>query len=225
MQQQKVDVTFPLEEGGQGSVRFSLEPYILELRSAFGTAHSLTTQRTNALITIQLGDSKNTFIGYGEVGLPPKKPHCYKADYNDVVVYFQRFVSDVSQQLNVWNKKAPYDPFQSLPERYFAPLRQPQEGKDGLNNSENVIRFLFELLDRCILNGESFACAAISGIEMALFDLWGKIRQQSVYMLLGFPACNAHSFYTVAMAQTIGPMLESADRLSGSITQHSLNSK
>ena len=94
-------------------VSISLELYPLVLRAAFGyalshhpstmdffiicslcpssslftlvysTAHSLTTERKDALFTLHIND----VVGYGEVGLPPKKPFCYKADYNDMLQY------------------------------------------------------------------------------------------------------------------------------------------
>lgn len=54
----------------------------LKLKSSFGTSHSSTTTRTNALIITTLETpEKKVFEGYGEVGLPPKKAFCYLANY------------------------------------------------------------------------------------------------------------------------------------------------
>ena len=44
--------------GGSSSsgvaVRIALEPYPLQLRTAFGTSHSSSLQRTNALLTVRM---------------------------------------------------------------------------------------------------------------------------------------------------------------------------
>jgi len=45
----------------------------------------------NALITIGL----NGLVGYGECGLPPKKPGVYLADLADVQAYFQSYKAHV----------------------------------------------------------------------------------------------------------------------------------
>jgi hypothetical protein len=58
--------------------RLRLEPMVLDLAQAFGTSHSKTTQRTNALVTVSIGDVS----GYGESGLPPKKRGIYLAGAN-----------------------------------------------------------------------------------------------------------------------------------------------
>jgi len=87
----------------------SLHKYTLRLRSAFGTSHSSTTSRANALLTVSLTDANTpqlnddnasqkgsrsghskgsgpSIVGYGEIGLPPKKAGCYVADFADVEV-------------------------------------------------------------------------------------------------------------------------------------------
>lgn len=53
----------------------TLQPMPLEMALPFGTSHSVTTSRTNALISATL-DGKT---GYGECGLPPKKKGIYMA--------------------------------------------------------------------------------------------------------------------------------------------------
>ena len=66
-------------------VHLSIEPYILELRTPFGTSHSASTTRTNALITLTVtapaataDGAVRTLVANGEVGLPPKKRGCYE---------------------------------------------------------------------------------------------------------------------------------------------------
>eukprot|EP01027_Heterolobosea_sp_BB2_P013836 GEZU01019916.1.p1 GENE.GEZU01019916.1~~GEZU01019916.1.p1 ORF type:complete len:183 (-),score=42.23 GEZU01019916.1:54-536(-) len=71
-----------------GAVEIILEEYPLVLRSTFGTSHSATNFRTNALFTIKIS---NGMEGFGEVGLPPKKKGCYLADVNDIFTYFEVF--------------------------------------------------------------------------------------------------------------------------------------
>jgi hypothetical protein len=40
-----------------------------------------------------------TTVGFGEVGLPPKKPRCYLADFDDVVRFFDEIASNVRSVL------------------------------------------------------------------------------------------------------------------------------
>ena len=75
----------------------AVAPYELELRSAFGTSHSSTTTRCNALIQLSLSSAPPTAIGYGEVGLPPKKAGCYLADYADIRAYVEAFADELQR--------------------------------------------------------------------------------------------------------------------------------
>ena len=79
---------------GTPGATLTLEPYELELRAAFGTSHSSTTRRRNALFTFRTPILGPTVVplataagaevlGYGEVGLPPKKAAVYHADLAD----------------------------------------------------------------------------------------------------------------------------------------------
>ena len=75
-------------------VRVALHRYRLELRFPFGTSHSLTTERHNALILIAV-DHDDALRGGGiaiaEAGLPPKCPHVYCSDVADCVVFVQEW--------------------------------------------------------------------------------------------------------------------------------------
>ncbi len=63
------------------------------------TTHSQTTARRNALISIKVEillipdqlSQINNYVGYGEAGLPPKKPLCYVATFDEVKEYFDGF--------------------------------------------------------------------------------------------------------------------------------------
>ena len=83
------------------------------------TSHSSTTLRTNILFTFKVHTSTGTppvtstsfglsdmLSGYGEVGLPPKKPLCYLADYRDVKTYFEGYVKTVRAISSVFNCSA-----------------------------------------------------------------------------------------------------------------------
>lgn len=112
-----------------GDLQLSCEPYQLQLRSAFGTSHSSTTVRTNALIRVRVRSSAteevSVWSGYGEVGLPPKKPNCYLANYDDIAHFFQLFCENVEKELSMYESSNQviavdgdstplYDPFEVL---------------------------------------------------------------------------------------------------------------
>lgn len=65
-----------------------LFPYKLQLRIPFGTSHSQTSFRTNALLLILI-DGELT--GMAEAGLPPKKKDCYQADIDDISEYVKTY--------------------------------------------------------------------------------------------------------------------------------------
>lgn len=58
----------------------TLEPYPLDLVMPFGTSHSVTTSRTNALVSVTV----DGLTGYGECGLPPKKRACTLGNASDL---------------------------------------------------------------------------------------------------------------------------------------------
>ncbi|KAG2383378.1 hypothetical protein C9374_004715 [Naegleria lovaniensis] len=102
-------------------ITLQLLEYHLELRSAFGTSHSSTTHRKNALIKISIhydheiiinnnysatsqqslppSSSLLLFEGFGECGLPPKKPNCYLADFDDIKCYFEQYCKHVERDI------------------------------------------------------------------------------------------------------------------------------
>lgn len=67
---------------------------MLDLKCAFGTSHSVTTSRTNAVITFRCGQ----MVGYGEVGLPPKKAGVYFSDLGDVEKVVRLFLELESEK-------------------------------------------------------------------------------------------------------------------------------
>jgi hypothetical protein len=84
-------------------VGLRVSKYELELRAPFGTSHSSTSRRENALIEVwaevpqQSGGTAAVTVGVGEVGLPPKKPAAgYLSDFADVERYVRAFAATVS---------------------------------------------------------------------------------------------------------------------------------
>jgi hypothetical protein len=90
----------------------------LALRSAFGTSHSATSNRSNALVVISI----DGLTGLGEAGLPPKKPGCYEADIHDCALFMeaviQRFGDLEASSVTL------HDPFLHSPSPFFAAFRR-----------------------------------------------------------------------------------------------------
>ena len=66
-----------------------MELFTIKLKNPFGTSHSVTTSRNNALLTVNILNEE----GNSECGLPPKKAHCYYSDYKDVENFFDEFLA------------------------------------------------------------------------------------------------------------------------------------
>ena len=79
------------------SLRLIIIPYNLKLLTAFGTSHSSTTSRVNALFLILFNGELQ---GVSETGLPPKKLHSYEADLTDLVTYAKSFVESLVKVLS-----------------------------------------------------------------------------------------------------------------------------
>ncbi len=84
----------------------------LDLRTAFGTSHSATTTRTNALVVLKVG----CLTGLGEAGLPPKKPGCYEADVKDCTDFMEKIVNRFGDLDD--SAAAHHDPFERVPALY-----------------------------------------------------------------------------------------------------------
>lgn len=67
------------------SLIIDYQSVLLDLHRNFTTAHSSSSTRTNFFIRVGSGrpDIYLKYFGYGECGLPPKKPGCYMSDIND----------------------------------------------------------------------------------------------------------------------------------------------
>ena len=132
----------------------------LHLRSSFGTSHSSTTIRYNSFIQIILNDenSHKSFYGLGESGLPPKKPGCYLADYNDISSY----INDYFTFLNsiILNKNGELN--EKIFEEYITDLNKIIKKDTTL---PKYIYILFYSMDNCPANKYEYSNAAKNCLE------------------------------------------------------------
>ena len=203
-------------------VSVALHRYRLALRFPFGTSHSSTTHRDNALILISLGSD----INIAEAGLPPKRIHVYCSDLDDCV----EFVSAWEARLKVLLRSPPGkmistdNPLKSLPPDAAVPLRRFL-GKTDVRSW--VLRSMLVALDTCspAMEGCAFASASQAMIEVAIMSsilAGGGMAEKRVHGLLGLNPSAAETpltFYTVALNDDLAVTLESA-RFGRSFTPH-----
>ncbi|KAN0047823.1 hypothetical protein ACTA71_002210 [Dictyostelium dimigraforme] len=193
------------------NVELSIKQYKLNLRNPFGTAHSVTTTRTNALIEIKVED----ISGFGECGLPPKKPLCYLADYNDIETYFNGWIKEIDEKQKQFSQQESYhyDAFNKiLNKEYFKELRKEINDQQQ-QQQQSVYQFLFECLDNCKENSKDYSYASRCAIEMALLDGWGKFLKQPIYKLINIPESESLKpfYYTISMCPTMEEIMDSTD--------------
>eukprot|EP01124_Arcella_intermedia_P015873 TRINITY_DN22432_c0_g1_i2.p1 TRINITY_DN22432_c0_g1~~TRINITY_DN22432_c0_g1_i2.p1 ORF type:complete len:422 (-),score=74.35 TRINITY_DN22432_c0_g1_i2:57-1151(-) len=143
--------------------------------------------------------------GYGECGLPPKKPNVYLADLADVQSYVAAYLRHVEVVLAPGGPGGDYCPFQGLPVHYFAEWRTIARGA----HEETMRRLLFAL-DSCPQNEDPSSRPARNALEMALLDLWGKMLNRPVYSVIGVGNVPKACFYTIGISD-VEEMLGSLD--------------
>ncbi|EGC33168.1 hypothetical protein DICPUDRAFT_154788 [Dictyostelium purpureum] len=171
------------------------------------TAHSVTTKRNNVLINI----SVDGVDGYGECGLPPKKPLCYLADFNNIENYYNQWIKEVDEKQKSLKQDQDffYDSFKKLPKEYFEKLRDKNTTYSVV---DQAYQFLFECLDECSENTKDYSYASRCAIEMALLDGWGKTLKLPIYKMANLVASEPKPFYyTVSMCPTMEEILDSTD--------------
>jgi len=210
-----------------GDLQLSIKRANLNLRSAFGTSHSSTTTRTNAVISIKYKD----WQGYGEVGLPPKKKYCYLANYNDIEHFFTQYCDHLTNELknhSTTSKKTCkewfttengdyYKPFDQLGD-FFSSLRKENPDEE-ISYEEAVPTLLLKVLDVYkYVDAENkdqepeYKYAAMCGIEMAILDLWGVMLKKPLYELVGIEAPKGKkAFYTAALNDDIAIIEQTAE--------------
>ena len=93
-------------------ISFVVEPLEIRTIRKFGTAHSSTSTRTNALLRVRL----DTHESLSEVGLPPFKPGIYEGTYADcerlIKTYASLLVNAFGKQVVSWfNSESPAETF------------------------------------------------------------------------------------------------------------------
>ena len=194
-----------------------VEKYQLELRSAFGTSHSSTTNRTNAIIRIEV-EGGCCYRGVGEVGLPPKKKGCYLADYDDVEGFFNQYKNIVVGEWKRFGKdfdQGKYKEWMNL--ELFKEFLTNPELREVKRKEEAIPWFLLQLLHSSKFTDHEggipkYKNAATCGIEMAIFDLWGSILQKPLYQILNLSLPTSKvSFYTAALNDDLKEIEKSAE--------------
>ena len=224
---------FPISSGNDDQVKLSLElfEYHLDLRSAFGTSHSSTTSRRNALIRISIntssaGSSCETILsGFGECGLPPKKANCYLADFEDIKFYFEQFCKSVKEYQFSLKEDGFYisqmckDAFSSVDSKYFTQVKSLFENVSGeISLEKQIIPLIllncldkYEYIDQSGKIHPDFEHCAQCGIEMAIFDLWGSVLGKPLYSLIGIESpVQKFAFYTAALNEDVNEIVKTA---------------
>jgi hypothetical protein len=101
-----------------GGIRVAWRELVITLKRAFNTAHSSSSERHNFLVRIEADGVE--VRGFGECGLPPKKPHCYLADVKDC----RDFMGELGNAVKASQSPVDIDlvaksVFENLPENYF----------------------------------------------------------------------------------------------------------
>ncbi|ELR18627.1 racemase, putative [Acanthamoeba castellanii str. Neff] len=181
--------------------------YGLELRAPFGTSHSSTSRRENALIEVwvevpQQDGSSAVTVGVGEVGLPPKKPAAgYLSDFADVEGYPFKVAASAG---------------------HFSALRGITSFIQGGENPDEfarLVRTLLRALDEEPANVDPASRFARSGIEAAVLDLFCVHSRIPLHQLIGIDVSKeiteqgvplGSSFYTIALNPDVQFMLQQA---------------
>jgi L-alanine-DL-glutamate epimerase-like enolase superfamily enzyme len=182
------------------SVLITLDAFKLSLRTAFGTSHSSTTSRTNALLAIEISHLDGTPVvsGVGESGMPPKKFGCYESDINDIVSFFSAF----EVHLQSFGSVSSTDPMSSCPSQFLPLLRS------SINlSTAGVIKHLLNALDSFPTTPFGYGYkAAHCCFEIACFDAWSRLLERPLYSLLTQESSEKQSlggsFYTIGLDTT-----------------------
>ena len=213
-----LDVT--VDFSGRGDLlNVCLLGYELELATSFGTSHSTSSFRNNALLLLRVpsqsameGETAGKVTwdlrGVGEVGLPPKKTLVYEADLNDISAFMNSFLDELQAPKGSSSSLTTNaDVFASLPERYFSRVRRGNEGEVLLPYHR-----MLQALDMCACSGATFGRAGRALVESALFDAWAKELQLPLHELINVsPISSTHrSFYTAALNDDISLIVQAA---------------
>eukprot|EP00949_MAST-11_sp_MAST-11-sp1_P001880 g1880.t1 len=230
-------IDFSSKEEGWIQVHFTLWPYILETRSTFGTSHSSTSSRENALLRLRVTDSGSPkcVSCFSEVGLPPKRAHVYMADFTDVTSYCKAFFSAVDAVLSSppWQTEhgtgTEEEPREGLAtfESLFLGLECLQPLRVALESGlpsmwRHTFSALLQVLDGLVAENEKeYGSVGHALFESVLLLAIADKMETSIMHLVGVskaagtiygssPTAKHRSFYTVGLTDEMSEALSSA---------------
>eukprot|EP00033_Pygsuia_biforma_P001049 GCRY01001195.1.p1 GENE.GCRY01001195.1~~GCRY01001195.1.p1 ORF type:complete len:440 (+),score=108.65 GCRY01001195.1:860-2179(+) len=213
-------------------VKFRFEPYVLKLKNEWGTSHSSTTERTNFLVSLFIGNESLNLWGFGECGLPPKKKDCYYAEFSDCLEFAKQYMQAIAQK-KLFPFSAQFvdldgncelmsssDSSQTPPNMEFLAFDQVPENLFTLfreDKSETSIVFhqLLALLDQTRIEGwEKVSRPCRCAVEMAVLDGWGKSLSVPLFRAIGlsFDALKP-TFVTTSLKPKLEDMFQEVDCL------------
>mmetsp|Transcript_12934 Transcript_12934/g.32681 ORF Transcript_12934/g.32681 Transcript_12934/m.32681 type:complete len:442 (-) Transcript_12934:108-1433(-) len=204
-------------------VRISLQVEALEIQTLrkFGTAHSSTSIRTNALVRVRFDDHE----GLSEVGLPPFKPGIYEGTYNDcerlVKTYLSLLVGCFGKQVTAWSSSGPLTETSCawdggwVAETADAGLEDLGEALlEGKRQSYlSVGKKMVDVLDFCMGKWQAkYPRSAYTLIETGLLNCMSRAIAAPLSAILGMPPAREaepiHCFYTVGMTENLEELVE-----------------
>ena len=217
-------------------IRVLLFPYNIELQTSFGTSHSQSDKRQNALalLIIDSPGDNGCCLGIAEAGLPPKKKDVYEADILDLKVYVENFIDTFIEYTdtttttkgerhfdsNNLGKKLPPPVFEHLTEFFN---KEPKnicyemfnDNNEFKSLSINTFKYLFSALDYCERNNDKtqpFIRCGKSLIECLIFDCYGKFSNTMVGNFFSIPneKPSHQTFYTAALNPDIDEIVKAA---------------
>lgn len=200
------DATAPIR------LHLRVSPLPVATKFGFGTSHSFTRSRLNALVQVAVSDGEAAAtVGTAEVGLPPRKPGCYEATLADVVAFASRLhlallrcAGDRGRlRLAALESDAAAAADPLLPR-----LDTARETLLGAQPAGRLLCAVSDVAHRVVAQfpaGERGPHrAALCGVDTALLDALGRLSEAPLHRWLGLPAAPdppLQSFYTVAMSE------------------------
>jgi L-alanine-DL-glutamate epimerase-like enolase superfamily enzyme len=210
--------------GDEQTVRLSLHLRPLEIRTLrpFGTAHSSTSFRTNAFLSVKLGP----FEGLSEVGLPPFKAGIYEGRYSDcenlITSYATVLVNALEKQAAAW-----FSSHSPKVSEVWNKGGSGGGGDDDLSTSKlslisdskvneekrfysDVAEKMIEVLDYCLSKNEH-PRSAFALIETGILKCLSNCISVPIPRLLGIELASEkpiNCFYTVGITDDLTELIE-----------------
>lgn len=196
-------------------ISFVVEPLEIRTIRKFGTAHSSTSTRTNALLRVRL----DTHESLSEVGLPPFKPGIYEGTYADcerlMKTYASLLVNAFGKQVVSWfNSESPAETFAWDSAHEAAGNSEIDFSSEGLSDMQQayskICYRLIEVLDFCMSEQEGYPRSAYTLLETGILKCMSFSLDVPISELLQIsPGLESiKCFYTVGMSNDFDEMLE-----------------